>query len=121
MPDRQGCLPFSGDRRQMPRRAEWLNGLLCPHNAPIRERSFGPTMLKHSSTWQRKGLTAEGRLQMCKLVEQARGLTPKTPEETAEMLNKLGYTTPRGQKWTKRQVLRFQAYQRHCVDHPSSD
>ena len=87
----------------------------------MRERSFGPTMLKHSSTWQRKGLTAEGRLQMCKLVEQARDLTPKTPEETAEMLNELGYTAPRGGKWTKRQVLRFQAYRRHFVDSASAD
>ena len=78
-------------------------------------------MLKHGSAWHRKGLTAEGRLQMCKLVEQARDLTPKTPEETAETLNALGHTTPRGQRWTKRQVLRFQAYQRNFVDHPSAD
>ena len=87
----------------------------------VRERFLGPNVLRHGSAWRRKGLTAEGRLLMCRLIEQAQDSTPETSEETAERLNALGHTTPRGQKWTKHQVLRFQMYRRHFLDCPSAN
>ena len=87
----------------------------------VRERFLGPNVLRHGSAWRRKGLTAEGRLKMCRLIEQAQDLTPRTSEETAERLNAWGHTPTRGQKWTKHQVLRFQTYRRLFLDCSSAN